>query len=235
VTKEEEYQKAMEAFHRNPFYNRASTVVSAIIMGLQAASLTGLEWLSYPIQYVLLFSASYIIADFINGLVHMFMDNNDNYTSPVGPLIAVFHLHHKHPLYTDRHPALIYVLESGSKNWLVLYLGIVVFAQHTFALAPSLNFALVMVGLLSSFAEVSHYLCHNSTNGTVRFLQKWGILLHPAHHAMHHEADNVNYAFLNGITDPMLNTIARHTCKGYMNRSDLHVMAYVGPQSSNRK
>ena len=234
VTKEQEYKQAMDKFHRNPIYNRASTVVSAIIIPLQMLSAAWVEWSLSPFQYIILFLAAYLIADFINVLVHMFMDNNNDYTSIVGPLNAIFHLHHKHPIYTDRHPAIIYVLETGAKNWLVFYMAILVYAQSISVLAPSLNFALVMVGVLSSFAEVSHFLCHNSISPVVRFLQKWGVLLHPGHHAIHHEADNVNYAFLNGVTDPILNVIARHTCKGYMNRADVHVGAYAGPTDSNR-
>lgn len=234
VTKAQEFKQAMETFHRNPFYNRVSTVVSTIIIPLQALSLAWMEWTLSPIHYVVLFLAAYVIADFVNGLVHMFMDNNNDYTSIVGPLNAIFHLHHKHPRYTDRHPVLIYIFETGAKNWLLPYMALLVYAQSISLLPPSLSFVLVMVGILSSFAEVSHFLCHNSTSSVVRFLQKWGVLLHPAHHAIHHEADNVNYAFLNGSTDFLLNTIARHTCKGYMERSDLHVGAYDGPKNSNR-
>jgi sterol desaturase/sphingolipid hydroxylase (fatty acid hydroxylase superfamily) len=234
VTKEQEYKQAMDTFHRNPFYNRAGVGVSAVIMTLQALSLAGIDWALSPVHYALLFVAAYLVTDFVNGLVHMYMDNNHDYTSIVGPLIAVFHLHHKLPRYTDRHPALIYILESGSKNWLVVYLAFVVCAQHTIGLPPWLNFVLVMVGVLSSFAEVSHFLCHNSTSAGVRLLQRCGILLQPAHHALHHERDNVNYAFLNGVTDPLLNAIARRTCHGYITRVDRHVRAYDGPKSSNR-
>ena len=234
MTKEQEYAKAMDTYHRNPLYNKLALVVSAVVVFLQAVTLTGIEWDMPPVAYALCLVVTYLVTDFINGLVHMFMDNNNNYTSIIGPLIAVFHLHHKHPLYKDRHPAMIYILESGSKNWLVVYLSLVIFAQNYSAMAPSLNFTLVMVGVLSSFAEVSHYLCHNSFSPAVQFLQRWGVLLRPGHHARHHEADNVNYAFLNGVTDPLLNAIAHRTCNGYMTRSDLHVKSYTGGQSSNR-
>lgn len=224
----------MDTFHRNPFYNRANIVVSAIVLPLQAASLILADWSMSFWLCGLLFIVAYLITDFVNGLVHMFMDNNNDYTSIVGPLIAIFHMHHKHPRYTDRHPALIYIFETGSKNWLVLYMCILVYAQSTSVLAPSVNLTLVMVGILSSFAEVSHYLCHNSTGTTVRWLQRRGILLHPAHHAAHHNMDNMNYAFLNGITDPLLNLIAKHICRGYVNYADLHVAAYDGPKIGNK-
>ena len=224
----------MDRFHRNPLYNKAGIAVSAIIIPLQVMSLVGIEWPLVGWWYIALFLIAYALTDFINGFVHLFMDNNNDYTSIVGPLNALFHLHHKHPRYTDRHPALMYILETGAKNWLAPYMILLVYAQSISALAPSLNFVLVMIGILSSFAEMSHYLCHNSSSPTVRFLQKWGVLLHPAHHAIHHESDNVNYAFLNGMSDPLLNTIARHTCKGYVGYADKHVDAYTGPKDSSR-
>ena len=55
------------------------------------------------------------------------------------------------------------------------------------------------------------------------------------HHKHHHLSDNINYAFLNGITDPILNKIALYLYNGYKNNADLHVLAYRGLQTSNRE
>ena len=72
-------------------------------------------------QIVSLVSA-FFLADLINGLVHMYMDNNDNYDSLPGPLIAAFHLHHRTPLYKKNPLLLVYFNESGSKIWLAVFL-----------------------------------------------------------------------------------------------------------------
>jgi len=43
----------------------------------------------------------------------------------------------------------------------------------------------------------------------------------------------VNYAFMNGMTDPLLNKIAKNTYNGYVNMTDQHYIYYKN-QSTNR-
>jgi len=235
IAKEEQYAAAMRRYSSGLGYSRLGALVSAVVISLQAISLSQVPWGSIaPPIYVLGFVIAYLLADFVNGLVHMVMDNTDRYQSVVGPLIAAFHLHHKTPRYKDSNPLAIYVLESGAKVWLVPYLGLVVYAQANWALPAVTSFVLAAVGVLSSVAEVSHYLCHNSTSRVVRLLQRLRLLLPPEHHAVHHSRDNTHYAFLNGVSDPLLNAIARRTCQGYMSRSDLHAQSYEGPGTANR-
>jgi hypothetical protein len=111
-----------------------------------------------------------LVADFVNGLVHLYMDTEDAYGSIAGPLIANFHLHHKFPRYVEHSLISVYFNESGSKVWLVGYLIL-------------------------------------------------------------DRLDNTNYAFLNGITDPLVNLIAQKISNGYKNSTDLHFALYV---SGNR-
>lgn len=231
MTKQEQFAAAMGRYHAAPGYARFRVGVSAAVVTLQAASVALVPWGSLSIAGALLAAlAAYLVADFVNGIVHMIMDNTDTYGGIVGPLVAVFHLHHKTPRYTSTNPVAIYVLESGSKHWLVPYLAALVYVQTLGVMPAGLTLALVLVGLLSSFAEVSHYLCHNSTHPTVRLLQRLRLLLPPEHHAIHHTQDNVGYAFLNGLTDPLLDAIARRTCGGYVSRTDKHVGDYQRPK-----
>ena len=226
MTKQEQFAAAMGRYHAAPGYARFRVGVSASVVGLQAVSISLVPWGSLsPLACLLAVLAAYLVADFVNGIVHMIMDNTDTYGGVLGPLVAVFHLHHKTPRYTDASPAAIYVLESGSKHWLVPYLAALVYAQ-TLGLPAGLNLTLVLVGILSSLAEVSHYLCHNSTHPAVRLLQRLRLLLPPEHHDLHHTRDNVAYAFLNGLTDPLIDAIARRTCRGYVERTDTHVANY---------
>lgn len=235
LTKEQQYAAAMDCYSTGLGYSQLGALVSAAVVGLQAASLAQVPWREVgPGSYVLAFVIAYLLADFINGFVHMVMDNTDRYQSAVGPLIAAFHLHHKTPRYKDSNPLTIYVLESGSKLWLVPYLGLVVYAQANWAIPAAASLVLAGIGVLSSVAEVSHYLCHNSTSRPVRLLQRLRLLLPPEHHAVHHRSDNTHYAFLNGVSDPILNVIARRTCQGYVNRSDRHAQSYEGPDTANR-
>jgi hypothetical protein len=68
----------------------------------------------------------------------------------------------------------------------------------------------------------------------VRILRGAGLLLSRRHHARHHRDDNANYAFLNGVTDPLLNVVARRWARGYKRNTDLHYAAYAGAGTSNR-
>jgi uncharacterized protein YccT (UPF0319 family) len=54
-----------------------------------------------------------------------------------------------------------------------------------------------------------------------------GVLLSRNHHKKHHQNDNQNYAFLNGMSDPILNVVADILyADGYKNQSDLHFETY---------
>ena len=173
-----------------------------------------------------------MLADFVNGLVHLYMDSNDRYDSLAGPLVANFHLHHKTPRYEPHPLPVVYFIESGSKVWLVPCLTGVALLTMVDGISPLLLLVLVYTGILSSVAEVSHYLCHTSASPLAGFLGNCGILLSKRHHAAHHRQDNVSYAFLNGITDPILDRIAAKFAKGYKNHTDLHYAAYEGAGES---
>lgn len=223
-----EYRNAIDKYNSNPWYHRIQLVFSVIVLLFQVLTIFQLFYHRHLVTiFGILFvtAIAYILADFINGLIHMMMDNNTNYTSIVGPFVAAFHLHHKRLIYKYSNSAQVYFYESGQKYWLVFYLIFLLIAQHYFNLNIYLNLLLVLIGILSSIAEVSHFWCHNATknNSIIRFLQSSKILLSMKHHIFHHRKDNVNYAFLNGMTDPLLNQIASFCFRGYKNRADAHV------------
>jgi hypothetical protein len=234
-----EFNKAMKKYNAHYFYHKSGFFISSLIVGLQFLTVVNLSQTVSSATLLgsfLSFICAYIITDFINGLVHMFMDNNTHYSSFMGPFIASFHLHHKSPLYKNRHPIKIYFLESGSKFWLVFYLLILVLCQIYLSLPFYVNLFFVSMGVLSSVAEVSHYFCHNSREEqtVISKLQRYRILLSKSHHANHHALDNTHYAFLNGVTNPIINKIAHYFYEGYKNNSDRHVISYVSKQTDNR-
>lgn len=223
-----EYKVALEKYHTVFWYARTEIIASIIVVTLQIATFITL-FLQYNasnlIAIIITILIAYIATDFINGIVHMIADNTTNYTSFIGPFFAAFHLHHAKLIYQRKHPIKIYFYESGHKLWLVFYLLIIFIVQHCVHLNFYLNLFLVILGTLSSVAELSHFWCHhsNDTNAFIRLLQKYRLLLAMKHHRLHHCSDNVNYAFLNGMTDPLLNIIAAIFYEGYKNRADLHV------------
>jgi len=233
--KQEQFKRAMERYNTGIGYAVLGRAVSSIIISLQLYLLLRIWSQSIGVYWqVFALLAAYLLTDFMNGLVHMYMDNNDAYDSLFGPLIANFHLHHKVPLYRKSNLLMVYFTESGSKLWLVFYLLGVVALQGRFEMNAPLLYVLVYTGILSSVAELSHYLCHTSRSSLARFLASSGLLLAKRHHAEHHLHDNKNYAFLNGCTDPLLNRIAAACCKGYKNNTDLHYATYAGMDGEER-
>jgi sterol desaturase/sphingolipid hydroxylase (fatty acid hydroxylase superfamily) len=233
--KQRQFNAAMERYEREPLYRVFGKAVSLANVALQGW-LVSLVWglsIGVPLQALALLAA-YVLADFVNGLVHMLMDGSDDYESVVGPLIAAFHLHHQTPRYKRNNLLVVYFNESGAKVWLVGYLLLAAALIRSGAVPPVIAFVLVYVGILSSVAEVSHYCCHVVDSRWVRLLRSAGLLLSKKHHALHHREDNVNYAFLNGLTDPLLNAIARRWARGYRNGTDAHYATYTGAGTANR-
>ncbi len=235
TVKQQQFNRAMELYTSKAGYKLFGHLISTANITLQLYLLYLVWPLSIgPVWQLLALVAAYLLTDFINGLVHMYMDNNDRYQSIDGPLIANFHLHHKTPMYKKRNLLVVYYLETGSKVWLVGYLLLVVALASLLELNSTVLYTLVYIGILSSVAEVSHYLCHSSLSPVALFLARSGLLLTKRHHAPHHLRDNNGYAFLNGFTDPLLDLIATACCTGYKQHTDLHYAQYTAADTESR-
>lgn len=231
--KQKNFNKAMELYENKNFYLRFSKVISFINVGGQILLLLLLipRTMTFT-NHILSFLLAFFLADFWNGLVHMYMDNNDKYEGFFGPFIASFHLHHRTPKYKEKPVPLVYFDESGSKIWMApVEILVIVFL---FKLSIFTAFTFLYFFMLSSFAELSHYFCHTVDGKLITFMQKIRLILNKKHHAIHHINGNVNYAFLNGISDPLINVIAKIFYKGYKNRTDKHYEDYKGNDTKNR-
>lgn len=219
-----DFLEAIGRYEAVSVYRHAGTLTSVANVSLQAWLVWWAvrDW-SNPFWEVAAVLAAILVADFVNGVVHLVMDHAAGYRSAIGPFVANFHLHHRIPVYRRRDLFSVYFRESGSKFWLVAYLaGVAWFLPSLLAASPALAHFFVLVGVLSSWAEVSHYMCHTTHFRFQRWLERIGLGLSKTHHARHHAEDNVNYAFLNGWTDPVLNAVAKLFAKGYKNTTDLH-------------
>lgn len=233
--KQKQFNQAMFLYESKARYQIFNRSISTGNILLQIFSAYLILPLPLPLSLrILSFVIAYFLADFINGLIHMYMDNNSNYTSIGGPFIASFHLHHKNPRYKKNPLWIVYFNESGSKVWLLPFLLLLVVVTYLNILPNFILHTLCLFGIISSIAEVSHYLCHNSQSKFVRFLGDIGILMTKKHHGRHHAEDNVNYAFLNGLTDPLINLIAKSIYSGYKDGTDKHYANYIGAGTSNR-
>jgi Lipid desaturase domain len=226
-SKQIEFADAMGRYERFAAYAHFTRAVSWSIMALQITFVLLLCQLQLGLAlHIAAFLLAFMLADFVNGLVHLIMDHSQHYASAVGPLIASFHLHHDVPRYRDKLLWRVYVEESGSKVWLLL-VALLLLVLIWFDLLPVfMQFVGVYFVVFSSVAEVSHYLCHNHDSPVVRSLQRLLLILPRVHHFKHHRLDNINYAFLNGMTDPLLNWIAKTYYQGYICSTDQHLKLY---------
>jgi hypothetical protein len=225
--KQKQFNAAMELYESKKSYKLLGKVVAITNISLQIYVLSQVLTLAIGFWWqIVSVITAYLITDFINGLVHLYMDANDQYDSLAGPLIANFHLHHRTPRYQDNNLIVVYFNETGSKIWLVFYLVTIAILFHLPDNNPVLLYMLTYVGILSSVAEVSHYLCHNSNSAVVVFLIRIKLLLPKREHARHHLEDNVSYTFLNGVTNPLVDFIAKMFFAGYKNKTDLHYANY---------
>ena len=228
------FNHAMQKYHQDKRYQQTYKIVSVLNVTMQFylfALLFTLHLTWYG--FIGIFLLSYFVTDFLNGYVHMYMDNNQKYDSLFGPFIASFHLHHQTPNYREFPIYRIYFNESGSKFWLLPFLLITI-VFSLFSVNDYLLLSLILIGILSSVAEVSHFLCHNSQSKVVLFLQKIKLLLPMKHHINHHKRDNQSYAFLNGTSDFLLDRIAKRFYSGYKEYSDLDATTYRGEDTGNR-
>jgi len=234
--KQRQFNAAMERYEDRSVYRWIERAVSVVNVSLQSCLLALV--LATPIAHVQQLAAlflAFVLADFVGGLVHMIADNNDRYQGFMGPLVAAFHLHHKRPVYRRRNLFAVYFHESGSKIWLAILLPLVALAHRLVGLP---RFALHLVAyfaILSSVAEVSHYLCHVQHRRIFDLMARVGVLLSQRHHGRHHHSDNQSYAFLNGMTDPILDRVASVFFAGYKTTTDLHYARYTGKGTANRE
>lgn len=227
-----EFIHAMDRYLTCSAYKGFEKLTSFLIISLQIINLAHLLYVYEPthsISILLTLFAAFVAADFINGLVHMIMDNNTHYTSLIGPFIAAFHMHHAKYVYQVRPTLQVYFDEAGTKFWLLVYMILLTIVQFSVHLNVLLNLGLVFFSIFSSLSELSHYWCHNATddNTFIRWLQNHRILLSKEYHKTHHCSDNVQYAFLNGISDPLIDLIARAFYKGYKMHADQHTKVYM--------
>ena len=221
--KREEARQALARYHSDPFYARLGNAVSWAVLTGQGLLLllTFRDTLGWGVALLAL-ALAWLAADLLGGVVHLLMDHHDTYTGRLGPLTAAFHQHHTRPRYEEKPLPQVYFHESGFKLWLPPFLALGAGLALAGGLGPFALRVWAWTGVLSSVAEVSHYLVHSHHRRWAEVLASAGLLLSRRRHARHHREDNVGYAFLNGWSDPLLDLVARRWFPGYKRGTDLH-------------
>lgn len=168
--------------------------------------------------------SSWMVADFFSGLAHYIADNHGTETTPIiGPtLIGPFREHHFAPRAMLKHG----FLERNGNSALI--------ALPTIAWIPFLSLSPLFRGLAMGVLMMTlwivltnqiHAWAHEEHPPRwVALLQKWGVLLSPERHAIHHAPyDDIaapgpvptqgkaggNYCITSGVCDRMAGAVGR--------------------------
>jgi ubiquitin-conjugating enzyme E2 variant len=143
--------------------------------------------------------------------VHWFFDTYGSEKTPVfGPsVIAPFREHHTDQKAITYHNFLETNCNSFTLAVLVSIPAWIWIAYYAGPVSAMLLVYFMLVTWLTILANQVHKLAHLDEPGSiVRFLQKSGLILNPAHHARHHKAPfNICYCISSGFMNPLLDKI----------------------------
>jgi hypothetical protein len=133
--------------------------------------------------------AAFFLADLASAVFHLVTDRGCGL--PI--MVRWFLKHHDAPetMTFDLMPAIV---------------GLPIFVAGLF----TLPWLLCSFGLFLSFAQIPHYYVHHPAPAIVRFLQRSRVFLRPAAHLSHHRSFDRDFAVLNGMSNPLVNWLARY-------------------------
>ena len=150
-----------------------------------------------------------VISDFLSGAAHWAGDTLGNERTPFlgNAFITPFRLHHTDPNGITRHD----FIEINGNTCIALVPVLLVLMWIT-PVAPGISvflnltlaFACFFVFCTNQFHKWAH---QSSTPRFVRFLQKWGLILSPERHAIHHANFTNHYCITVGWMNPLLEKI----------------------------
>lgn len=157
------------------------------------------------------FLAGWVFADWVSGLFHWAADNWGSAEWPVlgTHFIRPFRHHHIDPVAMTKHD----FVETNGSNCII---SLPAFAWGYWSLSSSsptvgLFFAVFWLSVCYWVFGTNqfHAWAHTSNPPkVVRWLQRSRLILHPKHHARHHEAPhNRNYGITNGWTNPLMRAL----------------------------
>jgi len=172
-----------------------------------------LGWLSLAAVVIVGPPVAWILADFVSGLIHWFADTYGADDTPLfGPwLIKPFRQHHLYPRDICTHDL---VLTIGNSCTIaapfqagVLYL--LLNDDEISITEASLAFVFNLFAMAMVATNLLHKWAHaEKTNWLISRMQRFRLLLSPAHHELHHTRPfDSNYCITNGWLNPLLERI----------------------------
>jgi hypothetical protein len=152
----------------------------------------------------------YLMADFISGFVHWAGDTIGDETTPIlgKNFVTPFRYHHVDPKDIARHD----FIETNGNNCIVV-LGPLTLAYLLMPDKPGfIFFACALMAFLALFVVATnqfHKWAHSDKPPrAAMLLQRWGLILSPAHHNIHHALPHDrHYCITVGWMNPLLNRI----------------------------
>jgi len=132
---------------------------------------------------------AYLVVDALTGIYHLMTDKG-------------FNLQHQVDLFEEHHRT--NTMEGFDWQPLVVAIPLLVLG------AWNRSLFLTSASLFGCVAQVPHYLAHHSDKSgrVVRLLQATRVIIHPKHHAVHHNGKfNRNYCILSGWNNWWMNTL----------------------------
>lgn len=188
------------------------------------------------LSYLLYIGTSIYLADFISGIVHLYLDYKEIQD-------ASLRLHSEDTMLKIQHfQATSTVFKSASKNdqflWnfhshhdvpypscdsktelflqilrpLSLPMIIVIILLKKSMVSSEVGGVLLMSFILGSLTQFTHFLAHARSRGLVKssalkLMQDYHIILHPDTHRVHHTEFDCNFCIFNGWANPLVNRI----------------------------
>ncbi len=185
-------------------------VFFALLVFLGARTLRAVDGPLAVLGIVLSGLAGLTLSDFLSGLAHWAGDTVGTETTPIlgRNFVLPFRQHHSDPKAITRHD----FIETNGNNCIaslpLLLLMVAVMprqASPLFFLCLILTFAAWFVFCSNQFHKWAHA---DHVPPTVAVLQRWGVLLSPGHHALHHAPPHDKYYCITvGWLNPLLTKV----------------------------
>ena len=186
-------------------------VVFAILTAMAVRIVRSVNTPSGWVCLVLVALTGYLTADLLSGIVHWAGDTLGDESTPIlgKNFVLPFRQHHIDPKDISRHD----FIEPNGNNCIVVLLPL----GPAYVLKPEETgfgfFASALLGFLALFIVATnqfHKWAHTDRPPRfARWLQRWGLILSPAHHDVHHALPHDrHYCITVGWMNPLLNRIS---------------------------
>jgi ubiquitin-conjugating enzyme E2 variant len=152
---------------------------------------------------------TWALGDFVTGTLHWAADTYGTEKTPIlgQSIIKPFRSHHHYPRDICSHNLVVTVgnscLIAVPALAACLY---VLWSYEASRFVTLIIFMVVMLALVTVATNLFHKFAHQENpSGTIRWLQRKGIILSPAHHELHHVSPfDTHYCITNGWLNPTL-------------------------------